>query len=62
PTAPGETEKAASTLEALASALAELLRAVDLERSQSAEYSITPARLYRQAYPRGDGSDKHQLT
>jgi hypothetical protein len=58
----GQREKAASTLEAHASALVELLRAVDLERLQSAEYSITPARLYRQAYPRSDGSDKHQLT
>jgi hypothetical protein len=37
PTAPGETEKAASTLEALASALVELLRAVDLERLQVAK-------------------------
>ena len=36
PTEPGETEKAASTLEALASALADLLEA-DLERLQAAK-------------------------
>jgi len=35
PTAPGETEKAASTLEALASALVDLSEA-DLERLQAA--------------------------
>ena len=36
PTAPGETEKAASTLEALASVLVDLLQA-DLERLQAAK-------------------------
>jgi hypothetical protein len=36
PTAPGETEKAASTLEALASALVDLSEA-DLERLQAAK-------------------------
>ena len=36
PTAPGETEKAASTLEPLASALVDLLQA-DLERLQAAK-------------------------
>jgi hypothetical protein len=62
PTAPEETEKAASTLEALASALVESLPAVDLERSQSAKHQVAPAGLYRLAHSHGDGSDKHQLT
>jgi hypothetical protein len=38
PIAPGETAKMAPTLEALASAPAELLQAVDLELLQSAKH------------------------
>jgi hypothetical protein len=61
PTAPGQTEKAASTLEALASGLVDLSEP-DLERFQATTRGAAPARLCRPAWPRGDDGDKLQAT
>jgi hypothetical protein len=61
PTAPGETERAASTLEALASALVDLSQA-DLARLQATKREVAPAGLCRPAWPRADGSDKLRAT
>jgi hypothetical protein len=59
--ASGETEKAASTPEALASALVDLPEA-DLERFQVAKRQVSPAGLYCPAWPHGDRSDKLPAT
>jgi len=61
PMAPGETEKMALTLEALASALEDLAEA-DLGRLQPAKRQVAPAGLSRPAWPRADGSDKLRAT
>jgi len=61
PMAPGETEKMALTLEALASALEDLAEA-DLERLRTAKHQVPPAGLSRPAWPRAGGSDKLQGT
>jgi hypothetical protein len=56
PTALWETGKAGTPLEALVSALVDLSEP-DLERLQAAKRSVAPARPWRPAWPRGDGSD-----
>jgi aspartyl/asparaginyl beta-hydroxylase (cupin superfamily) len=61
PMASGETEKAVSTLEALASALVDWSEA-DLERLQATNRQVAPAGLRRPAWPRVDGSDKIRAT
>jgi hypothetical protein len=61
PMASGETETAWETLEAVASALVDLSEP-ELERLPAAKRSVAPARLWRPAWPRGDGSDKLQAT
>jgi len=61
PMAPGETEKMAPSLEALASALEDLVEA-DLERLPAAKRQVAPAGLSRPAWPRADGSDKLRAT
>jgi hypothetical protein len=61
PKALWETEKAAAILEALASALVDLSEP-DLERLRAAKRSVAPARLWRPAWPRGDGTDKVRPT
>jgi hypothetical protein len=58
---PEEMEKAAATLEALASALVDLPEP-DLERLQAAKRQVAPGRLWRPAWPRGDGTDKLPAT
>ena len=60
PTGSGQTEQAASTLEALASALEDLAEA-DLGRLQAAKRQVAPAES-RPAWPRVDGSDKLRAT
>ena len=57
PMASRETEKAASTPEAFASALVDLWKA-DLERLQAAKRQVAPAVLSRPTWPCVDGSDK----
>jgi len=61
PMAPGKTEKMAPSLEALASALGDLVEA-DLERLPAAKHQLAPAGLCRLAWPRDDGSDKLRAT
>jgi hypothetical protein len=61
PMASAETEKAAATPEAFASALVDLSKA-DLERLQAAKRQAAPAGLCSPAWPRDDGSDKLQAT
>jgi hypothetical protein len=61
PMGSGQTEQAASTLEALASALEDLAQA-DLGRLQAAKGQVAPAGLSRPAWPRTDGSDKLRAT
>jgi hypothetical protein len=61
PMGSGQTEQAASTLGALASASVDLTEA-DLGRLQAAKRQVAPAGLSRPAWPRADGSDKLQAT
>jgi hypothetical protein len=57
----GETAKMAPTLEALASALEDLAEPY-LGRLQAAKRQVAPARLFRPAWPRAEGSDKLRAT
>jgi hypothetical protein len=61
PMAPGQTEKAASTLEALESGLVDLSVA-DLARLPATMRQAAPARLCRLTWPRGDDGDKFRAT